>query len=424
MKDIIAETIEQVQNTCSEALVLICAFHANEIPYGKNHSKIETSSETACGFFIEPDKIVTTIDALAGAYSVMAIKAELLNKIEMNHINQSFEELNDHQLSDVYVIEGITAFDARNNIVILKTTDTGTPLKLGNSDDVVFGDTVFSLGYGNDMKHKCKIATVQSRYNEYKWFQMKTEFKPRDGGGPVLNNNNEVVAVMAYGAASYVEDQNSIIATAIHSNVLKDLRNNVIDVVPLKQWQKYTRIRAYTLELQADEKAEMMDVSGAIKYYNNALKLNPDLVEIYNKRGVLKTRNRSFKAAIKDFDKMIQINPENLYAYNNRAASKSVLGDNEGALEDLNKAIEVNPMYIMGYANRGGLKKRLVASKLLEGDFETAQRYCNEAKQDFKKTLTLIPKNHRDRKTFQKEIQELMDLSIKIDQCKKEQLKW
>ena len=196
---------------------------------------------------------------------------------------------------------------------------------------------------------------------------------------------------------------------------------NVNDVVPLQQWQKYSRIRAYALEKQADDKAEMRDVNGAIENYNAALKLNPDLVEIYNKRGVMKSQTWNFNAAIKDFDKMIQINPENLYAYNNRAASKSILGDNEGALEDLNKAIEINPMYTMGYANRGGLKKRMAESKLEEGDLKTAQRYCDNAKKDYKKALTLIPKNHSERRTFQKDLQQIMGLSFEIDQKKKKE---
>ena len=223
MNDKVAEKINQVQNACSEALVLICAFHLTEIPIDNKHSHIETRPETSCGFFIEPDKIVTTIDALARAYSVMVIKAELLNKIELDHINQTVPELNDLQMSDVYPIEGITAFDAKNNIAILKTARTGTPLQLGNSDEVMFDDTLFSLVYGKKMEYKCKTAIVQNRYNKYKWFQMKTEFNQGDGGGPVLNSNNEVVAVMAYCAGSYVEDKNSIITTAIHSNILKDL---------------------------------------------------------------------------------------------------------------------------------------------------------------------------------------------------------
>ncbi len=125
----------------------------------------------------------------------------------------------------------------------------------------------------------------------------------------------------------------------------------------LDEFQEYPRVRAYALEARADKKmAERNKNRGAIRDYSAALKLNPDLVEIYSKRGIVKLRVMRFRSAIKDFDKMIQINPEHIFAYNNRASARGNLGDKQGLLEDLSKAIEINPEYAIAHVNLAEVK--------------------------------------------------------------------
>lgn len=421
MNDKIGEKIKQVEKNCGEALVLMSAIYADDSEFAFFFDEVETYPEQSIGFFIEPDKIVTTISSIAGASVVVAINAELLRKPEIREKIESFDEQDKLQIPEevAYPIKGVAAFDAKNNILILKTSETGTPLQLGNSDDLKLGDTVFTLGFGEDIEHKCKSGTIQCRYNKDRWFQMQTDYAPGDGGGPVLNTNNEVVGIMTYGTASHVEDSNSTIASFIPSNILKELTKNMDDLIDLERWQKFGRIRAYALEISADNSAETMSVFEAIEAYNSALKLNPDLVEIYNKRGTIKSHFGHCESAKKDFDKMIKINPHNIFSYNNRASCKFRLEDYEGAFEDLEKALELNPKYITGYANRGNLKMQLTEFKISDGEFEEAQRYCNEAKEDFTKALTLMHENPDQRKMLNENMQYLKELNSKINRRKR-----
>ena len=138
---------------------------------------------------------------------------------------------------------------------------------------------------------------------------------------------------------------------------------------------------------------ERNDNRGAIRDYNAALKLNPDLVEIYSKRGIVKLRIRKLGSAIKDFDKMIEINPEHIFAYNNRASAKGNLGDERGILEDLSKAIEINPEYAIAHVNLAEVKIHLAEDKADEGDIGEAKRYYQAVINHSAKALKLDPRN-------------------------------
>ena len=192
-----------------------------------------------------------------------------------------------------------------------------------------------------------------------------------------------------YSIGTFMPESKATVATVVSSNVLKELLANSGKVIPLEKWQKYGRIRAYALEAKADEMADMNDDRQAIKDYNAALKLNPDLVEIYSKRGMLKARIEDIQGAYRDFDKMIQINPEHIFAYSNRGSAKASLGDYQGALDDINKAIEINPEYMFTYINLGAVKMHIAENKMDEGDTVEALRYYQEAIDDLTKLLSL-----------------------------------
>ena len=78
------------------------------------------------GFFVANDKIATNIHILADA--------------DLASLHVRTDNAN-------YTIQGVTAFDAKNDLVILQISGEGTPLVLGNSDAVSSGETVFCIGY-------------------------------------------------------------------------------------------------------------------------------------------------------------------------------------------------------------------------------------------------------------------------------------
>ena len=97
----------------------------------------------------------------------------------------------------------------------------------------------------------------------------------------------------------------------------------------------------------------------AIKDYDQAIKLNPDLTEAYNNRGNAKSRLKQYPEAIKDYDQAIKLNPDLAEAYNNRGIAKSDLKQYQEAIKDHDQAIKLNPEYAEAYNNRGNAKSGL-----------------------------------------------------------------
>ena len=384
--------LQQIAENSKESLVFFETGYTIQLPFGANAGNTDILShiETGSGFFVEPDKIVTTIDFLATTHKVAAIPSDSLAETVTNSAQISSGDNDSDLWEDIGVsIEGIAAFDAKHNLVLLKVADTGVPLPLEDSDTVQIDEKVYTSGYLDCNEHKCIQGTFQSRYRNDKWFQIKTDYFLGICGGPVLNSKNEVIGMINYSIGTFMPESKATVATVVSSNVLKELLANSGKVIPLEKWQKYGRIRAYALEAKADEMADMNDDRQAIKDYNAALKLNPDLVEIYSKRGMLKARIEDIQGAYRDFDKMIQINPEHIFAYSNRGSAKASLGDYQGALDDINKAIEINPEYMFTYINLGAVKMQIAENKMDEGDSVEALRYYQEAIDDLTKLLSL-----------------------------------
>ena len=69
------------------------------------------------------------------------------------------------------------------------------------------------------------------------------------------------------------------------------------------------------------------------------IRLQPDYVEAYNNRAVVRANLEQYQDAIADFDQVIRLQPDNAYAYRNRGFAKVILGQNQGAIADLKVAL-------------------------------------------------------------------------------------
>jgi len=90
----------------------------------------------------------------------------------------------------------------------------------------------------------------------------------------------------------------------------------------------------------------------AIILYDQAIKLNPTVAQLYFNRGVTKSNSFDFDAAIKDYD----------------------------------KAIEIDPNYMEAYGNRGNAKINILTSK---GNIDLTKEQTKSACEDFRKSASL-----------------------------------
>jgi tetratricopeptide (TPR) repeat protein len=104
---------------------------------------------------------------------------------------------------------------------------------------------------------------------------------------------------------------------------------------------------------------DLGDKQGAIDDYNLALKINPNYALAYNNRGIVRDDLGDKQGAIDDYTLAIKFNPNDAEAYNNRGIVRDDLGDKQGAIDDYNLAIKFNPNLAQAYNNRGIVRDEL-----------------------------------------------------------------
>jgi len=68
-------------------------------------------------------------------------------------------------------------------------------------------------------------------------------------------------------------------------------------------------------------------------------------------KGAEQSKQGNHQEAIRYFDAAIKVNPNNAWYYHNRFIAKILLGDTSGALNDLSRAIKINPVVVCNRPN-------------------------------------------------------------------------
>ena len=351
--------------------------------------RVEGRFGAASGFFVEPDKIATNIHVVAHPGPVFI---------------KSLDKKN------IWTVEGVTAFDVKNDLAILKIVGEGTPSLLGDSDAVGVGDTVIATGYPGG-KYKITKGIVHRIRNNDKWLQMQIALFGGSSGSPVRDSEGQIIGIV-----SAVEDPYSYV---IPSNTLRTLVARSGPVEPLTQWRKRKPVRAYIYSVRGQRKYNANRYDEAIADFDKAIKLYPQKADAYYNRGLakftlgdlefaqgnLEAAWRLYEAGIEDSTQAIELNAEDTYAYHNRAGGKFRLGQSkanqgdiakgqryyQGAIQDWTHVIKLNPELADPYNNRGIAKATLGESTEGQGDIAGAQKLYAAAIQDCTQAIQLDP---------------------------------
>ena len=332
---------------------------------------IRSKESTGSGFFVAENLIVTNIHVVVGATS---ISAKVLDT------------------DTAYTIEGVAAFDAKNDLVILKIAGKGTPLPIGDSDLLQTGDIVQSIGYPNG-KYKITAGPIHSIRNSDKWIRMSFKTIGGNSGGPVLNGSGEVIGVA-------VSDSDCFSFT-IPVNAVKMLLTLTHRVEPLAKWQERKQIHAYALMVQSEIKHSKSLYSEAIVDLDKAIQLNPDNVRPWFRRGVAKSdfgqskseegnvaeAQQYYQDAIVNYTEAIRLCTDFAAAYNNRANAKRLLGISavglgnietaqnlyQEAIININTAMDLAPCVSLFYHTRGEIMYALGDNSAAIENYETAR---------------------------------------------------
>ena len=331
-----AQTVPEIAEKALASTVYLEMQDSNGLPLG-----------VGSGFFVLENLIATNYHVIKEA---MRGTAKLVGK------------------STIYTIEGVTAVDKANDLVILKVTASGIKsLPLGNSDVVRIGEAVYVAGNPKGLEGTFSNGIISSLREKSitERLQMTAPISPGSSGGPVLNNKGEVIGVSVM---TLVGGQN--LNFAIPVNILKALLEQSSTAMPFTHVDPVRFAEVYLR--WGKEKYKLGNYENAIADYDIAIQLNPDHADIYNNRGNAKHQLGRYDAAITDYDIAIQLNPDHADIYNNRGNAKHQLGRYDAAITDYDTAIQLKPNYAEAYNKRGRAKHKLGRYDAAITDYDTA----------------------------------------------------
>ena len=368
------KTLERILENCKQSTVLLkCKLFG-------------LTTQVGSGFFLESDKIVTNIHVVEDSRKVIVrnpnqsvmdevpifyelVKAlgskfsRFFNSFTNNSMVRKNENHNRPQSTkdtENYTIEGVVAYNAENDLVLLKVSETGDPLSIASCNDLKNGDIAYIIGYNGKTYGGItgNISVPENKSNEFPIKIRNLQESDGDGysGGPVLNGQGELIGVVVSSISDEVNNHGFI--NVVPLNVLKTLVDNSSKLETMRDWQKFPRIRAYSKASIGDHFLKNGMYKLAIKYYDAALKRNPDLAITYSRRGYTKDALGDYEGAIEDYTTAIELNP-NVGAYYNRGNAKRHLGDDKGAIADYDTVITLNPEDVSAYYNRGNIKRKI-----------------------------------------------------------------
>ena len=224
-------------------------------------NKYEVNINNCSGFFVERNRIATSFHILEGAMSITA-----------KHVDTDA----------AYTIEGITAFDEKNDLAVLKVSEEEIPFQLGNSETVKKRARICAIGYDGD-KENSAAATVRCIEKRDKWLRLHIpDAGPGWSGCPVLNNKGEVIAVLSRGSVKPSRSRGHAVPSSVLEALLTAAEQT--EVQPLAEWQNRPRIRAYLEYKKGMAHQAGDDFEGALAAYNKAINLNPDIPNAYTAR--------------------------------------------------------------------------------------------------------------------------------------------
>lgn len=123
---------------------------------------------------------------------------------------------------------------------------------------------------------------------------------------------------------------------------------------------------------QALKKSQNGNYKQAINDYSQAININQNYADAYNKRGLCYYKLGDYSESIKDFTKAIYINSNIPDAYYNRGSARFKLGYAQAAIEDYTQALKLRDNYGQAYYCRGVTYADLNNKKAAIADLQKA----------------------------------------------------
>jgi tetratricopeptide (TPR) repeat protein len=258
---------------------------------------------------------------------------------------------------------GVMKFRSSNKYVLAKigtsnSLESGAPIYVAGFPE---GTYAIDPGTFNFTDGKVIGNATKGNAKGYSLIYSNTT-RPGMSGGPVLNENGELVAIHGQGDREGVEGRGP--KTGRNLGIVVERYGQVAVALGTSPGQQIAALPA-TRQLNAsdyllagDNKFQKGNVQGALAAYSQAIIIDPKYSLAYSSRGYLKgIMLDDTQGGIADYNQAIALDPKNPTLYEYRISLKKSIRDYPGVLVDYSYLIALEPKEPSNYRNRAGIRR-------------------------------------------------------------------
>jgi tetratricopeptide (TPR) repeat protein len=239
------------------------------------------------------------------------------------------------------------------NIGTSKTLKRGSTVYVAGFPKAV-DETVISTGLLNFTDGKVTGVAAKGNSSGYSLIY-GNQTLPGMSGGPVLNENGELVAIHGQGERDGEQKTGRNLGIVVERFGAVALAMGIQLDQPVAAPAPSSVANATDYYLAGVDKVYEEDYRGALNDFNQVISLDPKYVAAYAFRGATRAQLDDVITAKADLNKAITLDPKSALAYTMRGILGSKIKDFEGALADANRAISLDPKFSLAYFLRSSL---------------------------------------------------------------------
>ena len=229
-------------------------------------------------------------------------------------------------------------------IVTFKSTKNYPVAEIGDSSVLARKQKVYAIGFvNNELRFepgKIVAASTHSQQDGYQIAIGQANITQGMSGGGLFDRDGKLIGISGKSVGadlSYKTRFRPVSGLAIPIDAFKQIVYNKSIPISAKSELKTSD----DFFVAAGNEAAKGNYQAAVFNYTRALTIDPDLNEVYFRRGISRMVTQDWKNAEADFGRAIESNPNYIEAYVYRARVRTVLGNSQGANADISLVISL-----------------------------------------------------------------------------------
>lgn len=240
---------------------------------------------------------------------------------------------------------------------------------MGDSSLANVGDEIVVIGNPMGLQNTISKGTISAirDIEDTKIIQITAPISPGSSGGPLLNNNSEVIGITTF----LVEGQNLNFAIPIEY-ATRALAASTLTTLGEDEMKKLENSATF-LYIGGILNEDSENYDKAIEYYKKAIEQDGMLKEAYYHLEDIYYRKGMFKEEVEINERLVELFPDDYYAHYILGVACETIGKEDLAINSYLNVLRIKPDYSDAIYNLGLLY-------ILKGDEENARKQAQKIK--------------------------------------------